>query len=466
MNTYSKIPAIIILLITSTLILTSCKKKPTLPVVTTTSVTAITQTTATSGGNVTGDGGAEVTSRGVCWNTSENPTTSNSKTSDGKGTGSFTSNLTSLTPGTKYYVRAYAKNEAGTGYGNQVSFTSGEIVLATVSTTSVTSITGTTAVSGGNITSDGGGQITARGVCWGPDANPTISNDKTNDGTGTGSFTSNITGLNPQTAYHVRAYATNSAGTAYGSDEPFSTVGGSPDAETYAASYVAVSTATLNGYVFANHSSTDVTFEYGTTESYGQTIAADPAIIPDGFASVIANVTGLNPGTTYHYRVKAINSIGESYGEDVTFTTNPTIVLTIEDATSWTPENHNLSIVPDATAKLYASQSSFENNLPDFTATSDANGTVEFNVPVQEQYFLVVEKADLSNIKDDYVIGGVFNDQSEIDSWPTQAGAQVGGLKYYDFNSDGLVNSMDQIGHDIIYVYENQTTTKTITIGN
>jgi len=123
MNHSLKIPVIIILLISMIVYLTSCKK-PTLPVVTTTNVTDITEITATTGGNVTSDGNAEVTSRGVCWNTSENPTIANNKTSDGTGTGSFTSSLTQLTPGTNYYGRAFATNSEGPGYGNQVSFTS------------------------------------------------------------------------------------------------------------------------------------------------------------------------------------------------------------------------------------------------------------------------------------------------------------------------------------------------------
>lgn len=218
-----KITGFFILIILSTLCLTSCKKDPVPPVVTTAGISAITQTAATSGGNITGDGGAEVTGRGVCWNTSENPTVSNSKTSDGAGIGTFTSNLTQLTPGTKYYVRAYATNEAGTGYGSQQSFNTSEILLATVTTADITSMTQTTAVSGGNITSDGGGSITAKGVCWSTNQNPTVADSKTTDGSGTGSFTSNLTGLAAGTSYYVRAYATNGAGTAYGSQEDFTT---------------------------------------------------------------------------------------------------------------------------------------------------------------------------------------------------------------------------------------------------
>ncbi|MCQ2270272.1 MAG: hypothetical protein MJZ52_03470 [Bacteroidales bacterium] len=96
----------------------------TLPTVTTTSVSNITHNSATSGGNVTADGGANVTARGVCWSTSQNPTIADSHTTDGSGTGSFTSGITYVTDTTTtYYVRAYATNSKGTAYGNQVNFT-------------------------------------------------------------------------------------------------------------------------------------------------------------------------------------------------------------------------------------------------------------------------------------------------------------------------------------------------------
>ena len=93
------------------------------PTVTTTAVSDITATTATSGGNITSDGGAEITARGVCWSTSANPTTANSKTTEDTGTGSFTSSITGLTLNTKYYVKAYAMNSVGTSYGDEVTFT-------------------------------------------------------------------------------------------------------------------------------------------------------------------------------------------------------------------------------------------------------------------------------------------------------------------------------------------------------
>ena len=195
------------------------------PVLTTNVITNITQTSASGGGNITIDGGASITARGVCWSTSENPTIADSKTSDGTGKGSFISNLGSLTVNTTYYVRAYATNSAGTSYGNQVSFTTlqNTVTVPTITTTAISNIAQTTATGGGNISSDGGAPVIARGVCWSTSTNPTIADSKTSDGTGTASYTSNLTSLTANTTYYVRAYATNSTGTAYGTQVNFKT---------------------------------------------------------------------------------------------------------------------------------------------------------------------------------------------------------------------------------------------------
>ncbi len=197
---------------------------PVAPTVTTTAISEITGNSANGGGNVTVTGGASVTARGVCFSTSENPTVADSKTTDSEGAGEFTSALTGLKGNTKYYVRAYATNSAGTSYGAQVSFTT-LVDFAVVTTTAVTEIGKTSAISGGEVTYDGGGQVTERGIVWGMSAEPTIDDNKVNGGTGTGTFISNISGLDKFTTYHVRAYAVNSAGVAYGSDIRFTTLG-------------------------------------------------------------------------------------------------------------------------------------------------------------------------------------------------------------------------------------------------
>ena len=203
----------------------SCKKEKYIPKaeITTKDVTEISYTTATSGGDLIKIDGASIISKGVCWNTSANPTIDNTKTTEGGYLGEFTSKMTQLTPNTKYYVIAYAVSSDVTGYGNEVSFTTLQVAVPVLTTTEITSITQTTATCGGIVTSDGGASVTARGVCWSTSANPTTANSKTTDGTGTGAFTSSITGLTAGTIYYVRAYATNSVGTAYGNEISFVT---------------------------------------------------------------------------------------------------------------------------------------------------------------------------------------------------------------------------------------------------
>lgn len=196
-----------------------------LPTVTTMVVSAINQTTATSGGEVLTDGGGTITTRGVCWSTSSNPTTADNKTTQEGTLGVFSSSLTELTANTAYYVRAYAVNSAGTAYGQEITFTTTmeEIDLPEVSTTEVTELTQTSASVGGNVTSEGGATVTERGIAWATTQNPTLTDNVVVVAGTTGSFTGNITGLTVNTTYYVRAYATNNGGTAYGEQINFTT---------------------------------------------------------------------------------------------------------------------------------------------------------------------------------------------------------------------------------------------------
>lgn len=408
------------------------------PILSSYEVSTVLTSSATSGGTIISDGGTSISARGVCWNTIGNPTTSDSKTNDGTGLGGFTSFLRALTPNTTYFMRAYATNNSGTGYGPQVSFTTlmatdgivtdydgnvyntvrigtqvwmvdnlktthyrngenipnvandsvwnnlrtgaycnynndtniattngrlynwyaltdtrnlapsgwhvpttiefallrdylidngfsynefnanisksmaskngwvenpwpgspgnipdlnnrsgfngipsgyrsnsqsfmeksnvgywgtttskdevnsnfyalsgtspallmgnfnklngvsvrcikGEANIPTLTTTSPFIITSTSTFSGGNITHDGGAEVTKRGVCWNTTGSPMITDSITIDGYGAGNFTSCLTGLNANTSYFVRSYATNTAGTAYGSEFSFTT---------------------------------------------------------------------------------------------------------------------------------------------------------------------------------------------------------------------------------------------------
>lgn len=186
---------------------------PSAPHINTTAASNIMHNSASSGGWVTYDGGSAVTARGVCWSTSQNPTLADNYTTDGSGTGTFSSIITGLNIGTTYYVRAYATNSIGTSYGSQVSFTTIDIPI--VETNSITDIQGNRAKAGGYVTNNGGQNITIYGLCWSLQPNPT-TNDSINH-----AFDEWMQPLYPDSVYYVRAYATNVAGTGYGNEVSF-----------------------------------------------------------------------------------------------------------------------------------------------------------------------------------------------------------------------------------------------------
>ncbi|MBL0745571.1 serine hydrolase domain-containing protein [Chryseolinea lacunae] len=193
----------------------------------TTLVTDLTAISASSGGTILSDAGSPITARGVVWNTAEHPDISlSTKTTNGTGTGTFSSTLINLSPGTTYFVRAYATNAQGTGYGNEVTFVTPAANLPVVTTAAVTAIGATGATSGGNAQSDGGSAIVSRGVCWSTSPNPTVAlSTKVVNGGGTGIFESTVAGLTDGTRYYLRAYATNANGTAYGNEFVFQAMG-------------------------------------------------------------------------------------------------------------------------------------------------------------------------------------------------------------------------------------------------
>lgn len=201
-----------------------CEKEDSkqLPVLSTIAASEITSVSAKTGGNITSSGGDEIVSRGVVWSTTENPTLEQNQglLSSGSGTGIFTLTITTLTPSTTYYVKAFASNVVGTSYGNQVSFTTEEIPVfpPTVTTANATFVTFNSITIGGTVTDDGGSEVTQRGVAWSTSPNPIVANNNTQDGSGLGSFTSTISELEPNTTYYIRAYATNNAGTSYGNE--------------------------------------------------------------------------------------------------------------------------------------------------------------------------------------------------------------------------------------------------------
>lgn len=174
---------------------------------------------------ITSSGGSLISSYGVCWDTALNPTVGGNYTlvPSSTGLGNFYTQLTNLLPNTIYHVRAFVINSTGVTYGNDVVYTTFNPTVPTLTTTTATSITGGTASSGGTISSDGGSAITQKGICWSTSASPTIADNTTTNGTGSGAYSSLVSGLLTSTTYYVRAYATNIAGTAYGNQISFTT---------------------------------------------------------------------------------------------------------------------------------------------------------------------------------------------------------------------------------------------------
>ncbi|MBR4218232.1 MAG: T9SS type A sorting domain-containing protein [Bacteroidales bacterium] len=207
-----------------TITLSFAETQKQMPTVTTDKVDDIESVAATIYGTVVSDGYDSVSVRGFCWDINPNPTKETHVLAAGAGLGVFSGKIEGLTSGVTYYVRAFADNSCGTAYGNEMTFTTTQKSLPVVRTLSVGSITYESATFYGEVVSDGGDAVTAYGVCWGLQMNPTIESGSFKAvGSGTGSFSAKLEGLEAEKMYYARAYATNSQGTVYGDNLPFKT---------------------------------------------------------------------------------------------------------------------------------------------------------------------------------------------------------------------------------------------------
>jgi len=198
-----------------------------------------------------------------------------------------------------------------------------KVVPPTVITSEITEISNTAAISGGNAINDGGSSIVSKGVCWNATGNPTIANIKVSNGTGTGTFTSNITGLSSSTIYHVRAYATNAYGTAYGADIQFITATPIvlPTVTTTGGTLVTYNTAATGGNVVSEGGASatrGICWATHTTPTLSDTVVTSSNT---GVGAFTINLTGLTPNTTYYVKSYATNNLGSSYGNEISFTT-------------------------------------------------------------------------------------------------------------------------------------------------
>jgi phosphodiesterase/alkaline phosphatase D-like protein len=232
--------------------------------------------------------------------------------------------INDLLPNTTYHYRVSATNINGTGNGADMTFTT--LPLAPTATTNAASaVTTTGATLNGTVNANGDSTVVT--FEYGTDTNygttVTATQSPVTGSTNT-AVSRAIAGLTNGVTYHYRVVAVNAGGTTYGADMTFTAGTTPPTAATNAATGIGSTSATLNGTVNANNSSTTVTFQYGTSTNYDRSVAATPGTVTGSSnTSVNAAVSLLTPNMTYHFRVVAVNAGGTTYGADMTFTTGP-----------------------------------------------------------------------------------------------------------------------------------------------
>jgi hypothetical protein len=235
----------------------------------------------------------------------------------GNNSANVSAEITGLTIGTTYHYRAKAENSFITVYGGDIEFEYGypPIVAsleATNLTTTSTTLNGTVNASGlPTIVTFEYGTTTSYGQEITPAQNQVTGNSITN-------VSADISGLTLCSTYHFRVKAENSFETVYSSDKEFK-CGLPPVVASLEATNLTSTTATLNGYVSANSSSSVVTFQYGLTSGYGLEMTPEQNPVGDDITEISRDISDLTPCAIYHFRVKAENSCGTSYGNDSTF---------------------------------------------------------------------------------------------------------------------------------------------------
>ena len=360
------------------------------PTATTNPATNVTDTSATLNGTVNPNGSS--TTVFFQWGTDK---TYGNQTANQIFTGntdqSVSANLSLLTPGTTYHYRIVATNGGGTVMGSDAMFmTAAPTPTPTPSATTnaATNVTGTGATLNGTVNPNG--SSTTVFFQWGTDK--TYGNQTANQiftGNTSQNVTDSLSGLALNTTYHYRIVAMNGGGTTFGNDVIFMTLAGPPPTvTTNAATSVTNTGATLNGAVNPNGASTTVHFEYGTSIIYGS-VTSNQVFTGSTSQSVMASISGLVPGTLYHFRLVGTSSGGTTNGADMTFTTvqpAPTITTTAATNVTTTAATLNGTVNPNGamnttvhfdygTDMTYGSQTA--NQI--FTGTTSQNVTANIS---------------------------------------------------------------------------------------
>ena len=309
----------------STMTLASTPQSPTAA----TGASPASATSATLFGDATANGSAASAYFEYGTSTSYGSQTSVQAVGSGSSPQSVVAGLSNLQPNTTYHYRLDAVNSNGTSYGIDRSFTTPPLPTSAV-TGNASSLQQLSATLNGTI--DPAGLETTYYFSYGTTSSYGSSTPTADagDGTSTESLSATVSGLQGNTTYHFQIVAVNESGTFYGPDQTFTTAPPPPSVVGSPATFVGSTGATLNGSVDPNGSSTSFYFEYGTSGSYGTVTSTQSAGSGTSATPVNTTISGLAPGTTYHYRLDAVNGNGTTYGPDQTFTTTagPPVVTT------------------------------------------------------------------------------------------------------------------------------------------
>ena len=263
--------------------------------------------------------------RGVCWDIQDNPTVLHSKLDYTTACQQcvYDYNITGLSSNTTYFVRAYAITPNDTIYGNSTHFLTTAPYMPNV-TSNVSNISYTSARASGEVLSDGGSPVTARGICWGTTLNPSSGSVHTvNCGSGLGEFSCTLTNLAPGTCYYVRTFATNSSGTAYSDSISFFTLSpAAPEVETDSVYNVTASSATASGRVIDFNSDSLISRGFCWSLEYGPTVRDNVFVCGSDTGHFVGTITELLPDTFYFLSAFAINDVDTGYGAMKIFRTD------------------------------------------------------------------------------------------------------------------------------------------------
>jgi uncharacterized protein (TIGR02145 family) len=289
----------------------SCFENPEPPQLNTHAIQVMADNRVVSGGDILSDGGSEIFQKGICVSIRSNPDMQDEFTIDGYGNSDFTSSVY-LPPGQTYYLRAYAVNGAGIGYGEILSVALEPPPFTEVVIMDIGDITGNSVFVRGRVESNQ--EIPSRGVCWDAAPDPTLANAHIAAGSGTGIFEATITGLSPGNTYHLRAFAQTAAEVLYSVDVPVQTLGFP----------VLITREITNRGTFVISTGGDILsggliLEAGVcwSTSPAPTIADDRTIDQLIYESFYSNPYGLLPNTTYYLRAYATNIAGTGYGNEI-----------------------------------------------------------------------------------------------------------------------------------------------------